>query len=620
MATLPDPTRMDRALPRPSGGILTVRTGTVEQAESAALARESDTSSMRARDAVQTTSKVAQLSEGVMQLAEQKRKELDASILAEADTKRLDLETEIEYGENGFRRKSMGQVIDPGYLKDVKSRTEAGLAAIRDSLPNDEVRKVFDERHAKQTRDRLLRNAAVHAADEGDKYTAATDAAQLDAHLRFVQAGPADPDRAKAGVEGTRATVANMAARRGLDPVRDATVIESLMRENVGQVHAAIIDGALDSGHTPYAAQYLEANKAEMTEAQIAKLSNLVARRSDEAIGVEIGNTAWAMLEQGESPLAVEKYIAANAKGNQRSTAKGVLEGYKDAKKEEITAVKGDLINLAYDDKGRVTHATSARIFNSKAFLALPGKEQGEIEEYVINRRDHYERLQKAESEEAKAKLEKQDKDRYKNVSVLSKFYSVSSNPGVLANMTDVQLKALEPELGFDNVAKLFALRASTQAVSAGAKLDTGIVNSALKDVKEKYHNSLRGAMQAKLADWVLENPGRTPSPVEQQEIARAGQEEWVEVSKGFFGGVSADRKPGYKVEPGKGYPVDFEEIYPDSSPALKRDKYNAFQVFAAAVQRGRQAKGKRALTQDELLQSWSAFDAQQNKSGDIQR
>lgn len=129
----------------------------------------------------------------------------------EADTRFTEAAGEIHAKLNSLQGKNAVDYFQTGYKDDLKG----SLRSIRDSLPNDMARKMFDQ-SAKGTYGRNVFNAAGFAATQSKNYAIGTATARVQASRNEALANPADEESFAAQLQITQQNVEYAGGLKGL--------------------------------------------------------------------------------------------------------------------------------------------------------------------------------------------------------------------------------------------------------------------------------------------------------------------------------------------------------------------------------------------------------------------
>lgn len=131
----------------------------------------------------------------------------------EADTRFTEAAGEIHAKLNSLQGKAAVDYFQNGYKDDLKG----SLTSIRESLPNDMARKIFDQ-SAKGTYGRNVFNAAGFAATQNKNYAIGTATARVQASRNEALANPTDEEDFQVQLEKTKQNVEYAGGLKGQSP------------------------------------------------------------------------------------------------------------------------------------------------------------------------------------------------------------------------------------------------------------------------------------------------------------------------------------------------------------------------------------------------------------------
>lgn len=172
----------------------------------------------------------------------------------------------------------------PQYIKDLKK----ARADIRDGLSNDYTRKLYDG-PSLSTYGRTVFNGAGHAATENKKYAIGASQARISAAGEQSFEQPEDDLAFQRGINLVKQETRDKAPLSGWG--EDQTNLA--VQHNVSTLWAKRITGL--ARQEPFkAAAMLEANRANMTEADFLKVDNVVRSQSRAVGSAQIANQVFA--------------------------------------------------------------------------------------------------------------------------------------------------------------------------------------------------------------------------------------------------------------------------------------------------------------------------------------
>lgn len=576
MPSIPDPNELTR---RPMSGrtsIANVQTGGVERATANAYAQQGE-------QARAMGNAVAQFGQNVAQMAEKEKERLDDERFKEARNNALVSSNALWLNAQKIQG---SDVVKNDFLKVQLAELDKATSAQFSQLSNDTQKNKFK---AWSDEHRVIygKEVATHAARETDKLADSTYKGALAAYTEMATTTPTSTSWTATGVEGVRNTLMNELTRQGLDPV----LIEQKGREAAGVVHGRVIATLRAKGNIAYANQYLKENMADMTDVQRTTAEESLREVTEYDQAVSVGSTAADMVEAGASPLEVDKFI-----GTQKLT-KGALATAKLLVKERaaaLTATHKDIVGGIFEDFYKTDRSTTSvlKALTSEGYMSLPADKRVEARAYL----EQVSRVRDAENDEKRREAQAKLENSPHSMAIMG---DALDRPEQIARMSMTQIRAIEPKIGKANADKLIVLRRAILADAASFKIDPGVLSEALAGVKDKAtQKTLKGHIAMKLMDFKQQNPGVNPTPEQQAEIARAGQETFVRVKNWW----PDSEVPSHEVKPGDtAFPLAFGEQFPGKDNDEVLDYYTE---FVAAYTTGVKAlkKGEVPPTREQVM------------------
>lgn len=186
----------------------------------------------------------------------------------------------------------------PQYMKDLQDSRKA----IRDGLPNDYTRKLYDA-PSLSTMGRTIFNGAGHAATENKKYAIGASGARIEASGEQAFMLPNDDVAFQKGVNAVKSETVNQAPLAGWGPEQT----DKAIAHNVSGMWTKRIIGL--SRTAPFdAAAMLEKNRGSMVEADFLRADNAVRSQSRAVGSVNIANEVF--VEGMETPTKPQTSLA----------------------------------------------------------------------------------------------------------------------------------------------------------------------------------------------------------------------------------------------------------------------------------------------------------------------
>lgn len=579
MPQIPDASQLDRRMPQVSGPSRGPQTGILERAQASAAAQEG-------AEAAQNTRAAQQLGGRIAEMAAEEKNRLDKLRLSDTETMLLDQVTDLTVGQNGYQRKRQGDVLSPDYIKGNASAFDTAAAKVAANLSNDEQRASFKDLTDKH-KSTFLRGLMSHAMNETQAYEDTVFKGQVTSHTNYAQAQPTNPDAVIAGVEGVRAAVLNRLAQTG---VTDQATIDSAVLNQVGSVHASVIDAARRKGSLSYANEYLAAKKAEMTPEQVAAVESKLKPQTAFMEGDALANEAFTMAQNGASAVDVQKFI--NSKSTDpdvRRAAQASMLELEQARNKDLQEKAGTVLTT-FMTNGMTPAAYKAAV-NSEEFLAMPADVRAKNMDYMYTRMKTGEREHDAEVD----KLENDKASSYDSLFIMGAY---TQDPDNLARMSDTQLASLQPAIGKANVFKLRGWRDTIIKEGGKAKIDKDIEKLVLNEISDKEEKlRAKTLIDSALMDWRVEHPGSVPDEETQRALANKALETWIDASAWFNKEETASA-----LKPGEGFPAAFRDEFPNRNPKEVLTRYHQFSAVRDAVRRSARASGDEIPTDAEIM------------------
>lgn len=488
----------------------------------------------------------ARIASEFQRVALQEAERLSDAAADDAMNKLREKRLELTYDpEKGFSKLQGGAVIDRPVTDEYPALLQKEIEGITTGIRGSAARSKF-QRMATGELQSYRADVYRHVASQTDKFYTDTFNASINVGVKEAGTSLALVNSA---LGRTAEAVDKEIARRGLT---DANQIQVFKQQYLGSIHAAAIEGMLNRGESQAAGAYLEINKANMSADQVDKLAPVVKKQSDWALGSEVGTQAATM-----APKEAQAFITEKTKGNNDaySAAQAVLSQQEQAMAMADRQTKGGLISQF---SAAPTRATMGKLQTSKDYMALSPAARGELDEYMRHQ------VQSAEDRARGLRDRAEARERAKwdeNIGALETYYNLAQMPE-LATMSAAQVDSYAPAIGPTLTNKLQAERVRQ---SQGAKrfafdkaiLDSSMPPELLKPANRAKKAAFLGLVERSLQDWKDANPGKIPGEEDQARILRAGNQEYVRIGAGWFGGN--EEAPGYEVRPGEtAVPADF--------------------------------------------------------------
>lgn len=286
-----------------------------------------------------------------------------------------------------------------------------------------------------------------------------------------------------------------------------------------GSFHAQVVKSALDAGDTAYASDWFNENKSRIPLDMRGKVERQLKPATDFAEGKEIASEAQKRIAAGESPVAVETWMAEKARSKDaHGIAQGMMREYQDAQRRQDAHVQGGFLERF---ETAPSHKTFTAIMGDRGFQSMEPESRGKLVKYM-----------RAELEQAGDKARARQNDRYRSPEAFGKFIDTLDAPN-FAGMSRQEIYNLRPEIGPELTTKLLAEHKAASGTAARFQIDKDLLNEAVpkellaKGNKDKL-NAYHGIVETELIKWKQDNPGKLPTLDEQKKIARAANAEYV--------------------------------------------------------------------------------------------
>jgi hypothetical protein len=480
--------------------------------------------------------------------------------------RQLDLTAGEESGYDNVRGEA---AIKRPLLKEWSDKFAEASSQVGGALQNDRQRELYKQRAdiaGLQFKEGLL----SHLARENKVYSKQVFEGTLDIEQRFVAANFDQPNAVGLSIERARAAVNTQAeAEKWPKAYRDAVELKA-----IGTLHTTVIDQAIVSGNAKGAAEYLKANRDNLTAEQLKSVESKLKPATDWQAGKGLATQAWARLQAGEKPTDVEAWIVEKSTNPQEhAAAQSMLTQLQQASDRQDREQRGGIVETF---SATPTRATMNQLLQSDDFLSLKPEQRGAVAEYLRHQVETNERTRQAE--------------RWQSPQMFSKFMDTLEDPN-FATKTRADLYSLAPDLGPAMTSKLLA---EHKALTEGIRkfqidkdiIGAGVPQKLLKATSESEKAQLKsfmGIVESGLHDWKRDNPGKTPSLDEQKAIVRSANKEYVD-----FSGWYNSTVPAYKVT--------------EKMKAVPKDFVDGARAWAA--------KNKKPITDAMIIEKWNATPA----------
>lgn len=309
----------------------------------------------------------------------------------------------------------------------------------RTVLTTDRQRVAFD-RAVEARRKDLNGTLSRHVMTEVRKFDDSESTAAIQASRQAAVFNFQDDDRITLEIERQRANVVDYAARNGLG----AEYVKARLGTELGATHEAVITRMLANGMDQSAQKYYEKNKADITDGKT--LSDIEAKIKTSVVegeGMRSADETWKKLGPTSdlAPVNLDKMLEdlKSRHADNPLVLKNAIQHLKErasihnASQRERTDATESAVWQAVS-KG----ASLNSVRSMPEYLALPGRQQEQVRNYVVD--EAFQRSQRARtlSNQAEDDLARKNFARYAEI----------SDPDVLKNMTRDQIINETPKLG----------------------------------------------------------------------------------------------------------------------------------------------------------------------------
>lgn len=565
MPVLPDPNQLARATPSAQTGIVRVDTSqaaeTLEHTGRAlgavsrrALVFADQTAELHAQDA----------------LIELKRRQ-----------------NQMTVGENGYARLRNGAATEPDVIPRYKDEHQAQVNDIASRLDSTSRRKF--ERQAKEMGNQFQAGLLTHIMREdlnhrGEVYKANIAVAAETMGLNHRNAAVLVRERS-----AIDSTVAKYVADNG---IKDEALIERMLQESRGLGHKAVIEAFVENGEAQNAEAYYQAVKQEMLPEVAKSVFNMLKPEVANQMGRDISDKLYQMHVEGrpESEIFEEKLRLTQGRGVE------VLRA--------TDAIYEDRVRALQQDRTRLSGQILIDTWSGRAGMGDPRLREIDANDPMlgVSLRQKMFAIQKRNAAEASGGRAGQTAKVPTSVAMgayaeLSAMIHAGEHPedvirGEILKHADVLPKA--------EVKQLLNMQQTVKKEAGRARIPTALINASMPKSANNTErkNAYKGFVEKKLQEWKEANPGRIPTPQDQQAILSSASEEHVEVNKfWFFNSTTEAFRLG---EGARSYPKSFGQLLPGRSDEDILEAYSFAQAFKARI-----PKGVRTPTDAELIVRW---------------
>ena len=235
--------------------------------------------------------------DSLARLALKEKQELDAARAEETTSELLDKYLIFEYGaegQEGFTQVLTGDAVKRKLAEEYKGKREEIKKSLRESLANDDQKRMFDQRANiadRQFDARVYR----HVAEQSRAYQGVVSEGVRATERRMAALNWDQPGQIELSILRTHMEVERKARLDGLDPERqgDRQVIDTLKVIAETQIHADVVDQMILTGKDSAAAAYYETVKPRLTPEAIIVLGSKVDASTTDGEAIRGADMAW---------------------------------------------------------------------------------------------------------------------------------------------------------------------------------------------------------------------------------------------------------------------------------------------------------------------------------------
>lgn len=210
-------------------------------------------------------------------IEDRQRKQRNRVELAGLEARMVDAQTKLTIGAQERRGRDAFGVTESTLAEFDKQAEEIGK-----DITDADLRTAY-QALTLNNRSALNRGLATHESEQRTAYEDETTKAQLSSMDNLAAT---DPSRAAYAMERKRWAIKDMGARKGLP----TEAVDAALLESDSTVHRSVVKGMLNAGRYAGAKDYLEANRAGMTAADIEGVEAAVREGSVRAESQEIAD------------------------------------------------------------------------------------------------------------------------------------------------------------------------------------------------------------------------------------------------------------------------------------------------------------------------------------------
>lgn len=490
---------------------------------------------------------------------------------------------QLAVGEQGYARLLNGDATAPGVVDRYRGEFAKQVEDIGKNL-SPLARQKFNSM-AKESGMRFEADMLQHIVRQDLSHRGEVYRAQVGVIAETMGLNYNNPDAIARERSSMDATVAQFMKDNG---ITDPALQERFLQDARGEGHQQVIQGLLSAGNAAAADEYFQANKLEMTTDKAKSIENMMKPELANQLGQNFALELSQMYASGASATDIMARKMELVQGRSLDVTRmtdSYYKDYVDALEEDRARRSSEILLSAFNGASRSQFQGELReLYRTDPGLAL--KVEGQLEAI-------YQRNQKAEAGTDKL-------DSYSQAALYAQLSEAINDPdGPISQDQLVQYAAMLPKADFKQLLKErnSVLKTAEKASIPKAIIDAGMPKSA-NDTERK--NAYKGFVARQLQEWKQQNPGRIPTPEDQQRIVRSASEEYVNVGVIFNSKVDAYRVEAEQEKGRKVYPVRYRELLPDAGEA---DRIRAFE-FVQQV-RALQKAGDPPISDAQIIEEW---------------
>jgi hypothetical protein len=468
--------------------------------------------------------------DSLARLALKEKQELDAARAEETTSELLDKYLVFEYGaegQEGFTQVLTGDAVKRKLAEEYKGKREETKKALRESLANDDQKRMFDQRANiadRQFDARVYR----HVAEQSRAYQGVVSEGVRATERRMAALNWDQPGQIELSILRTHMEVERKARLDGLDPERqgDRQVIDTLKVIAETQIHADVVDQMILTGKDSAAAAYYEAIKEKLTPEAIITLGSKVDSATTDGEAIRGADMAWEAAGPQEPNDPVRLDIMEKMLRDRYSSDPKVMKSAIQDLRSRAQAHDDGQREFAASNSASILDAwrrgaSVKDLQSTQEWSDLDGTQREKLRTYIHGM---------GHTEQSRARGEQEYIEGLKSKHGFRRFWDLA-NPKVLSTMTENQIWALEPELGHKLTTDLIKSKAllSSPAKVLEATIDSELFNTIAADAgldpykknpdKEKL-GRLRNEVEAIISEAQELKGGKLTRP-EKEELMR---------------------------------------------------------------------------------------------------